>query len=136
MFQPDSFDIGPRNDTSPEAPVIAHYRKYHSRAKGGKKERELIQQRLREGFTVEDMCLAIDGCHVSDFHKGKNDRYTKYQSLELIFRDASHVNNFMDLADAHEKEKKIKARKSNYQREERQPPDVGPVKEWLRSQGR
>jgi uncharacterized protein YdaU (DUF1376 family) len=78
--------------------VVSHYQTYHPRAKAGRQERGKISARLGEGFSVDDLKLAIDGCHVSKFHGGDNDRGAKYQALELIVRDASKVTQFIELA--------------------------------------
>jgi uncharacterized protein YdaU (DUF1376 family) len=79
--------------------VIAHYRTYHPRSKPGKVERDKIRARLKEGITTEDLCRAIDGCHVSPYHCGQNEMGTKYQGLELIVRDSAHVNRFIEIAE-------------------------------------
>jgi hypothetical protein len=83
--------------------VFAHYRKYHPRAhpKPTSKSKEWvkIKARLIEGYKVEDLCLAIDGCHQSPFHQGENDRGKHYDSLELIVRDGSKVNNFIEITE-------------------------------------
>lgn len=82
--------------------VFDAYRKHHPRAFAKpvptSKEWRAIAARLREGFTVADLIEAIEGCHVSPFHCGENDRQTPYQSLSLIVRDGSQVNNFIELA--------------------------------------
>jgi len=78
--------------------VIAHYKTYHPRARPGTKEKELIAARFRDGYSVDDLTQAIDGCHKSAFHCGDNDRGAKYQSLSLIVRDSAHVLNFIELS--------------------------------------
>jgi len=82
--------------------VFDAYRKHHPRAfatpKPASKEWRLIAGRLKEGFSVADLIEAIEGCHVSPFHCGENDRQTKYQSLELIVRNGSQVSKFIELA--------------------------------------
>lgn len=82
--------------------VFAHYRTYHPRAcpdpKVTTKEWKLINSRMLEGFTTDDLKTAIDGCHMSPFHMGENKDQRKYNSLELIMRDASKVNQFIELA--------------------------------------
>lgn len=80
------------------ADVIACYLELHPRAKPGQKERKLIAARLAERWTVEELCQAIDGCHKSPHHCGDNDRNQKYQSLSLIFRDSTHVQQFIEIA--------------------------------------
>ena len=82
--------------------VFEHYRHYHPRAhkKPHSRMREWskIKARLAEGCTVADLKLAIDGCHRSPFHMGENDNNRKYDSLELIVRDGSKVQSFIELA--------------------------------------
>jgi hypothetical protein len=94
----------PRVSDADVRTVLAHYRGYHPRmsAKLGKDSREyrLIVERMREGATVETCCRAIDGNHLSPMHCGENERGRKYHALTLIFRTASYVNDFAELADA------------------------------------
>ncbi len=76
--------------------VIEHYQQYHPRSKPGDKEKSKIHARLKDGYSVDDLKAAIDGCHRSPFHCGENEGGKKYQSLELIVRDASHVATFLE----------------------------------------
>jgi hypothetical protein len=79
--------------------VVEHYQKYHPRyrfkPKGHRSgEYELIVETLK--FNDLETCkLAIDGLHMSDWHK---ERYT---ALEYAFRD----KNLIPFAEAAEKEK-------------------------------
>ena len=66
------------------------------RARMDLKRRKAILARLRDGYSLSDLCDAVAGCACSDFHMGKNDRYTKYNDIELIFRDAAHVDDFIE----------------------------------------
>lgn len=59
------------------------------------KRARLIKARLSSGYTKEDLLLAIDGCKNSPFHMGENSNGTKYDGIELILRDAGHVESFM-----------------------------------------
>lgn len=82
--------------------VFEHYRTYHPqsfrRVHQKLKEWSKIRDRLRDdGFSVSEICLAIDGCHKSKFHSGL-ETGTKYQKLELIVRDAGHVQQFIEIA--------------------------------------
>lgn len=81
--------------------VVAHYRKHHPRAlprvTSASKEYRQVAARLREGYTVQDLCDAIDGCHASAWHMGQNDRRTRYNSLELITRTADKVTQFIEI---------------------------------------
>ena len=47
-------------------------------------------------YGVETCKLAIDGCAASDFHMGRNRANKRYDDLELIFRDQSHIEMFLD----------------------------------------
>lgn len=78
--------------------IVAHYQSYHPKAKADEKLRTKIAGRLRDGFSVEELTTAIDGCHKSPWHCGENDRHSKYQTLELIVRDADHVTQFIEHA--------------------------------------
>jgi hypothetical protein len=79
--------------------IADHYRTHHPRAKRsyvkGCKEYDLLVARLKEDFTVEDICDAIDGCHQTPHNLGLNDRKTAYLDLALIVRDSTNVNRFM-----------------------------------------
>jgi hypothetical protein len=75
--------------------VFAHYRKYHARSFPSpgqtSKEWRQIQARLREDYSVGDLCEAIDGYHRSAWHQGENKDGKKYLGLDLIMRDGTHV---------------------------------------------
>lgn len=83
--------------------VYEHYRKYHPEShpkpSSLSKEWRKIVARLKENHTVSDLKKAIDGCHKSPFHCGlePSNLGKKYQNLELIVRDSSHVCQFLDL---------------------------------------
>jgi len=44
---------------------------------------------------------AVDGCAVSPFHLGENDRKTRFDDIELICRDAKHVESFLRIEEDH-----------------------------------
>lgn len=80
--------------------VCEHYQTYHPRTRPPapkSKEWKLIQARMDEGYSVDDLCAAIDGCHRSPFHQGENDDRRKYDTLDLIFRSGSKVQQFMEV---------------------------------------
>jgi hypothetical protein len=60
--------------------------------------REAVTDRLKEGYTVEQLKRAVSGCRASDFHRGKNDRGAVYDDLELICRSGEKVENFMAMS--------------------------------------
>lgn len=71
----------------------------------GKKRATLDLKRERDirwaiaVYSVQGCRSAIDGCRLSDFHMGKNARKTEYNDISLIFRDAEHVEKFLELVD-------------------------------------
>jgi uncharacterized protein YdaU (DUF1376 family) len=67
----------------------------HPRSVLGDKTSKLISARLKEGFTVDMMKQAIDGCSKTPHNMGQNDRNTRYDSLDLILRDSGNVNRFI-----------------------------------------
>jgi hypothetical protein len=71
----------------------------NGRSRLDEKRRRAIMQRLRDGYTVEDLQMACLGCRASPFHNGENDRNRAYKSIELICRDADHVDHFIEVAE-------------------------------------
>ena len=62
------------------------------------------KRRTRLGAAIHDYGMeacrdAITGCTMSDFHMGRNKTNKKYDDVELIFRDAKHVEQFLELFD-------------------------------------
>ncbi len=51
-------------------------------------------ERAVKDYGVETCKDAILGCSESDFHQGKNGRGKKYDDIELILRDAKHIEDF------------------------------------------
>jgi len=78
--------------------VLDFYLTFHPRARPGHKERQLILDRLKDGYSVSDLCVAIEGNHISPWHCGENPRGTKYHKLSLIMRDSEQVSSFMEIA--------------------------------------
>lgn len=108
--QPDRVDDGPPPMTPPKLTgtksdvldVFAHYRTHHPKAvpnpQPKSKEWRAIEARISEGFSVGDLCLAIDGCHRTPHNLGQNDRGQKYLGLELIMRNGDQVTRFIENA--------------------------------------
>jgi len=59
------------------------------------KRKKLISTWVKAGYTETDLISAITGCSLTPHNMGKNDRNERYDSLELILRDASHIDRFM-----------------------------------------
>ncbi len=54
--------------------------------------------RRREGYTDEDMLMAIIGCASSPHHMGANDRSTRFDHLDLILRTGADLERFRSYA--------------------------------------
>ncbi len=82
--------------------VFSHYRKFHPHAhpspQSNSIEWKAIAARMAEGYSVEDLCKAIDGCHRSPFHLGQNESGTKHTGLRIVVRDGSQIANFIAMA--------------------------------------
>jgi uncharacterized phage protein (TIGR02220 family) len=65
-----------------------------SMAKLTEKRRKSIQARLREGYSVDQIKQAIDGCAKSSYHMGQNDSGTVYDDLTLICRSGDKLEQF------------------------------------------
>ncbi len=55
-----------------------------------------IKARLKDGYTVEQLKQAINGCASSSHHMGENDTGTVYDGIDLIFRNGGKVEFFME----------------------------------------
>jgi hypothetical protein len=86
---------------SPAAEVFTFWRELLStpRARMDERRRHLINARLCDGYSVEDLQLACLGCRASPFHMGDNDRSTRYCSIDYICRNAENIDRFVELAE-------------------------------------
>ena len=48
-------------------------------------------------YGLESVKLAIKGCSLSDFYMGNNRAGRRYNDIELILRDAEHIEKFIAL---------------------------------------
>lgn len=76
--------------------VLSYYKKIHP-AKGravkpGHKDFELICSRLKEGFSVAELCKAIDGNLEDPWHQEARGGH----SLPYIFRNSAKVEGFLE----------------------------------------
>lgn len=53
-----------------------------------------VLARLREGFTVADICGAIDYVAQSDWHQGGNESGKRYDDLTIICRNATKLESY------------------------------------------
>jgi len=83
--------------------IINHYQKYHPKSMRVVKKNsgiyKKIEGRLIEGYSVEELCRAIDGQHQSPFHLGENKSQTQYLQLELVVRSGQKVDMFLEIFD-------------------------------------
>jgi uncharacterized protein YdaU (DUF1376 family) len=70
----------------------------HEKAKLDDRREKAIKARLKDGYSVEDLCRAVDGIAKSPHHMGQNDSRTVYDDIELICRSAANVDKFRKLA--------------------------------------
>jgi len=55
-------------------------------------------KKIRQAIALygSETCIqAIEGCALSDFHMGKNKGGRRYDDIELILRDAKHIEQFV-----------------------------------------
>lgn len=112
----------------------------HTRARLDKKRAQKIRQRLLDGYEVRDLIDAVDGCALSPFHMGDNPGGVHYDDIELICRDAKHVDQFVKLKEqaaalhaqkqAAEKAKREEAERLDAERRARQGGD-SPMRQVL-----
>lgn len=67
----------------------------HPTAKLTTERRRKVEARLKEGYSVEQIIQAIDGCAASPFHRGQNDTGQVWDDLELICRNGSKLEGFL-----------------------------------------
>ena len=58
------------------------------------KRQKAVEGRLADGYDVEALKEAIDGCAKTPHNMGQNDRGTKFNDLELICRSPENVDRF------------------------------------------
>jgi hypothetical protein len=89
-------------DPAPE--IFAFWQKVMDSPKSAldAKRKTLIAVALKN-YSPADICKAIRGCSKSPHNMGKNDRNTKYNGLNLILRDAEHIDYFVNLDSANAK---------------------------------
>lgn len=64
----------------------------------GSARKSKVEARLNEGFSVEDLMTAIEGCALTPWNNGDNPDGQMHNDLELICRSAAQVDRFMQNA--------------------------------------
>jgi len=59
------------------------------------KRNKAIKDRLKEGYTFEQVKAAIDGCRNDPFSMGHNDRHKQFNDIELICRTGEKLESFI-----------------------------------------
>ena len=74
------------------ARIFAHWQETHGhpRARLDPKRRKVIASALK-AYSEADLCRSITGYRNSPHHMGENDRNTVYDDIELMLRDAKHI---------------------------------------------
>lgn len=65
------------------------------RAKLDANRKKTIKAALCLGYSIEHLKEAIDGCSNTPYNMGKNEQKKKYNGIGLIFRDAEHIERFI-----------------------------------------
>jgi hypothetical protein len=60
------------------------------------KRRKTIGFALKN-YSLQQLKQAIDGCAKSSYHMGNNDQRKRYDGIDLIFRDAEHIEKFIEI---------------------------------------
>ena len=84
--------------------LLTHYKSYdHPRWHLKAKERKLLKDRLEDGYTVEELKMAIDGLHLTDWNMGKNPGGTEYLGIYYAFHE-DKIDGRISTAEKHAKE--------------------------------
>lgn len=65
------------------------------RSRPDAKRLKLIAARIKDGYTPDQLKMAITGCSMSAWHMGKNNRNRPFNGIDLICRDAAKVDQFL-----------------------------------------
>ena len=104
----------------------------NARSQLDEKRRRAIASRLHDGYSVDDLKLACLGCKASAFHNGQNDRRKRYVSIELICRDADHVDDFIGIAEQEAGLQSARERDTSQDAEQRASVAAGPSEDTRR----
>jgi hypothetical protein len=106
----------PRVEAVPGVRVVFEYWKQkmgHVDAKLTREREMKIKGRLDEGYTVDQLKSAVDGCGGSAFHQGDNERGHRYDDITLICRSGSKVEQFIEMTKEAGDERRQSRKRSN-----------------------
>lgn len=95
-----AIQIQPEEEADPVQTIFAFWQKVMKSPKSAldNKRKKLIKDALKE-YRPADICKAIRGCSKTPHNMGQNKQNTKYNGLNLILRDAEHIDYFINLDD-------------------------------------
>lgn len=99
-----------QNNASDDADSVSEIFEYWKqvmespRSKIDDKRTKAIKARLKD-YSVEYIKLAIDGCSLTDWNMGRSEKSNgkKYNDIELICRDNTHLDDFAKVAESSKK---------------------------------
>ena len=68
---------------------------FHPNAKLDDKRRACIRKALKDGYSVDELKMAIFGCSRTPHNMGDNDRGQRYDALTLILRNGDQIDRFI-----------------------------------------
>lgn len=95
---------GNESNTSikPDDPVVIVFDFWKTTMNSPRSVLDKTRKRRIEGalknFSIDDLKKAITGCRDSPWNMGENPQRTKYNGVDVIFRDAENIERFMSLA--------------------------------------
>ncbi|MEE9451743.1 MAG: hypothetical protein V3V61_03190 [Gammaproteobacteria bacterium] len=77
--------------------IFDHWRRVmnHPRAGLSSERRVLIEQALKWGYSVADLCQAINGCAKTPHNRGENPQGQRYDGLSVIFKSEDQIDRFI-----------------------------------------
>ena len=105
--------------------IFSHWQKVmnHPRAILDDRRKKLINEMLKLGYTADELCEAITGCSYTPHNMGDNDRNTRFDSIEVIFRTAGQIDRF--IANARTPPKKLTKAEKNTKE------NINGIQKWL-----
>lgn len=90
--------------------IFRHWQNIHGKHQSRLTDtrRKLIRERLLDGYNVQDLKDAIEGCKASPYHQGQNDQNQVYDDLQLICRNADKVEQFMGYRENAKRQQSVK----------------------------
>jgi len=102
VLELDQASEADRRKAAKRDPVFDHWvkvmDKVASRTLLTSDRRKKLKAMRAEGYTDEQLCQAIDGCRLSEWHMGKNPNGQAYNDLVTILRDGAAVQAHIERA--------------------------------------